>query len=104
MTQKVDRSTTLSPFVYWGQTDSTITLRVDLKNVKVNFDGCNFIFLTGIIFSSIDQNPAIDLKGNTLNFYAQGVGAKGLNDYAFLIEFFQPVHPDVRFDALLIVN
>ena len=25
----------LSPFVYWGQTHSTISLKIDLKNVKV---------------------------------------------------------------------
>lgn len=26
---------TLSPFVYWAQTDATITLRIELRNVQV---------------------------------------------------------------------
>lgn len=28
----------LSPFVYWAQTESTVTLKVDLKDVKVSFE------------------------------------------------------------------
>lgn len=29
-------SQSLSPFVYWAQTEHTVTLKVDLKDVKVS--------------------------------------------------------------------
>lgn len=42
-------SITLSPFVYWGQTSDSVTLIVDLKNVKVilSFQFTLISFVTG---------------------------------------------------------
>lgn len=32
----------LNPFVYWAQTESQVTFKVDLKNVKVNIGSVVF--------------------------------------------------------------
>ncbi|CAG2114113.1 unnamed protein product, partial [Medioppia subpectinata] len=66
----------LSPFVYWGQTSDQISLKIDLMNVKC---------------------PLIDLKENSLQFFGSGIGAKGLNEYAFLIHFYTDVNPTESF-------
>ncbi|KAJ3641068.1 hypothetical protein Zmor_027591 [Zophobas morio] len=60
----------LSPFVFWAQNETNIFLKVDLKDVK---------------------QPNINLETRKLQFQSQGVGARGLNDYAFEIDF----HSDV---------
>ncbi|XP_022240233.1 very-long-chain (3R)-3-hydroxyacyl-CoA dehydratase-like [Limulus polyphemus] len=62
-----------SPIVYWAQTESGISLRVDLHNVK---------------------NPVIDLKEKRLIFTASGIGAKGEHKYQFQLEFSRPVIPE----------
>ncbi|CAG2163777.1 unnamed protein product [Oppiella nova] len=62
----------LSPFVYWGQTSDQISLKIDLKNVKES----------------------------SLQFYGSGIGAKGLNEYAFLIQFYTEVNPKESFYKL----
>ncbi|XP_076356184.1 very-long-chain (3R)-3-hydroxyacyl-CoA dehydratase-like isoform X2 [Tachypleus tridentatus] len=62
-----------SPFVYWAQTESGISLRVDLHNVK---------------------NPVIDLREKGLLFTASGIGAKGEQTYQFQLEFCRPVIPE----------
>ncbi|XP_067122662.1 very-long-chain (3R)-3-hydroxyacyl-CoA dehydratase [Centruroides vittatus] len=64
---------TLSPFVYWAQTEKNLSLRVDLRNVKA---------------------PKVSLTCNELEFSANGIGAKGENQYYFTIKFYQNVDPD----------
>lgn len=69
-------TTALSPFVYWGQTESTLSLRVDLK---------------GTI------NPIVELTDNKLHFSGEGYGARGQNQYLFHIEFFAEVNAQESF-------
>ncbi|RZC38430.1 very-long-chain (3R)-3-hydroxyacyl-[acyl-carrier protein] dehydratase [Asbolus verrucosus] len=58
--------TQLSPFVFWAQNEKNIFIKVDLKDVK---------------------DPDIILETRKLQFQSKGVGARGLNDYAFVINF-----------------
>lgn len=64
---------TLSPFVYWAQTEKNLSLRIDLRNVKA---------------------PKVSLTYNELDFSANGIGAKGENQYHFTIKFYQNVDPN----------
>ena len=64
--------TIYSPFIYWGQTESSVSLRVDLKSVK---------------------HPNLDLQSDKISFYAYGYGARGFNDYSFSFDFFADVVP-----------
>ncbi|XP_005179424.1 very-long-chain (3R)-3-hydroxyacyl-CoA dehydratase [Musca domestica] len=57
----------LSPLVYWAQTAYQITLKVDLKDAE---------------FADVDFTPT------KLQFLAKGIGARGLNEYAFEITFY----------------
>ena len=66
----------LSPFVYWGQTESTLSLRVDLKRT---------------------ENPVIELTEKKLSFSGEGYGARGQNQYLFHIDFFDEVQPSDSF-------
>lgn len=66
----------LSPFVYWGQTESTLSLRVDLKRT---------------------ENPVIELTDKKLSFSGEGYGARGQNQYLFHIDFFHDVEPSDSF-------
>lgn len=66
----------LSPFVYWGQTESTLSLRVDLKRTV---------------------NPLIELTAGKLKFSGEGYGARGQNQYLFHIDFFAHVNPSDSF-------
>ncbi|XP_028049303.1 very-long-chain (3R)-3-hydroxyacyl-CoA dehydratase isoform X2 [Monomorium pharaonis] len=63
----------LTPFVYWAQTESQITLKVDLTDVK-------------------DLN--VNLKETTLQVTAYGQGARGLNNYSFKLNFHSPIDPN----------
>lgn len=65
---------TLTPHVYWAQRHGDIYLRVELSDAK-NLDIC--------------------VQDNTLQFKAQGHGAKGDNDYEFSLDFLEPVKPEV---------
>ncbi|CAB1443757.1 unnamed protein product, partial [Pleuronectes platessa] len=64
----------LTPHVYWAQRHGDIFLRVELSDAK-NLD------------ISLQEN-------NTLQFRAQGHGAKGDNDYEFSLEFLEPVRAE----------
>ncbi|XP_050450954.1 very-long-chain (3R)-3-hydroxyacyl-CoA dehydratase [Cataglyphis hispanica] len=66
-------SNTLTPFVYWAQTENQITLKVDLTDVK-------------------DFN--VDLKETTLQVTAYGQGARGLNNYSFNLNLHLPIDPN----------
>ncbi|XP_056134559.1 very-long-chain (3R)-3-hydroxyacyl-CoA dehydratase-like isoform X2 [Lampris incognitus] len=63
----------LTPHVYWAQRHREIYLRVELCDAK---------------------NIDISLQENTLQFKAQGHGAKGDNEYEFNLEFLEPVKPE----------
>ncbi|XP_033107032.1 very-long-chain (3R)-3-hydroxyacyl-CoA dehydratase-like [Anneissia japonica] len=63
----------LHPIVYWAQKAETITLRVDLKDVK---------------------DPEIQLTKKSLTFKGVGIGAAGLNSYQFTLEFLKEVDPE----------
>uniref|UniRef100_A0A3P8P784 Very-long-chain (3R)-3-hydroxyacyl-CoA dehydratase n=1 Tax=Astatotilapia calliptera TaxID=8154 RepID=A0A3P8P784_ASTCA len=66
----------LTPHVYWAQRHGEIYLRVELSDVK---------------------NVNINLQEhNTLQFRAQGHGAKGDNEYEFKLEFLEPVRPEIK--------
>uniref|UniRef100_A0A3Q2GC50 Very-long-chain (3R)-3-hydroxyacyl-CoA dehydratase n=1 Tax=Cyprinodon variegatus TaxID=28743 RepID=A0A3Q2GC50_CYPVA len=64
----------LTPHVYWAQRHGEIYLRVELSD---NVDICL-------------------QEDNTLQFRAQGHGAKGDNQYEFSLEFLEPVKPEIR--------
>lgn len=66
---------TLTPHVYWAQRHSEIYLRVELCDA---------------------MNLDISVQENTLQFKAQGHGAKGDNEYEFRLDFLLPVKPEVR--------
>ncbi|CAG7720673.1 unnamed protein product [Allacma fusca] len=61
-----------SPFVYWSQTESTVSLRVDIRN---------------------SQNPKIHIEDTRVVFDAAGRGALGENVYHFDLEFPHTVNP-----------
>lgn len=63
-------SNTLTPFVYWAQSESQVTLKVDLTDVK-------------------DLN--VNLKETTLQVTAYGQGARGLNSYSFDLNLHSPI-------------
>lgn len=64
----------LSPFVYWAQTESAISLKIDLKNVS---------------------DPHVKLVENKITFSAEGTGAQGNNRYEFNLDLFSPVKTSV---------
>ncbi|BFY98189.1 hypothetical protein BsWGS_01229 [Bradybaena similaris] len=66
-------ATTLSPFVYWGQSKDNISLKVDLRNV---------------------ENVEVSLTEQGLDFGAQGQGIKGMNTYSFHLDFYLRVNPE----------
>jgi len=63
----------LCPFVYWAQSSTEITLRVDLKDCK---------------------DPDIQIEAEEIEFQAVGVGSHGEQRYRFLLEFYLPVDKD----------
>ncbi|XP_061593956.1 very-long-chain (3R)-3-hydroxyacyl-CoA dehydratase-like [Cololabis saira] len=66
----------LTPQVFWAQRHGEIYLRVELSDTK---------------------NLNISLQeSNTLQFRAQGHGAKGDNEYEFSLEFLEPVRPEIH--------
>ncbi|KAM9410496.1 very-long-chain (3R)-3-hydroxyacyl-CoA dehydratase-like isoform 1-T2 [Pholidichthys leucotaenia] len=66
----------LTPHVFWAQRHGEILLRVDLSDAT---------------------NLCISLQENkTLQFKAQGHGAKGDNEYEFSLEFLEPVRPEIN--------
>ncbi|EGI63221.1 PREDICTED: very-long-chain (3R)-3-hydroxyacyl-CoA dehydratase isoform X2 [Acromyrmex echinatior] len=66
-------SNTLTPFVYWAQTESQVTLKVDLTDVK-------------------DLN--VNLKETTLQVTVYGHGARGVNSYSFDLNLYSPIDPN----------
>ncbi|XP_072038699.1 very-long-chain (3R)-3-hydroxyacyl-CoA dehydratase-like isoform X2 [Amphiura filiformis] len=66
-------ATTLHPIVYWAQTEDNISLKVDLRDTS---------------------DPDIDVTAEGLYFKAFGVGAGGLHEYEFQMDFYRNVNPD----------
>ncbi|XP_054625656.1 very-long-chain (3R)-3-hydroxyacyl-CoA dehydratase-like [Dunckerocampus dactyliophorus] len=64
----------LTPHVYWAQRHGEILLRVELIDAK---------------------NLEINLHDKTMQFRAQGHGAKGDNEYKFSLEFLEAVRPEI---------
>ncbi|KAG0715922.1 Very-long-chain (3R)-3-hydroxyacyl-CoA dehydratase 3 [Chionoecetes opilio] len=76
----MEEEPTLSPFVYWAQTDATITLRIELRNV---------------------QSPQVELEEQQLSFLAVGHGAQGEKKYAFTLSLLRPIDTETsRFRVL----
>ncbi|KAG5680151.1 hypothetical protein PVAND_009676 [Polypedilum vanderplanki] len=65
----------ISPFVYWAQTEDQISLKIDLKDVK-------------------DFNIKSDEA--KFNFTGVGVGARGLQEYKFSLDLFS----EVKFEGI----
>ncbi|KFM72026.1 3-hydroxyacyl-CoA dehydratase 3, partial [Stegodyphus mimosarum] len=66
----------LSPFVFWAQTQSKISLRISLRDVST---------------------PVINATKDGMEFFAHGVGAnEGRNEYYFKFVFFKSVNPNVH--------
>lgn len=65
--------TVLSPFVYWAQTESNVSLKVDLKDVKI---------------------PDVTIAEKKLDFSAEGYGAKGQHSYGFVLDLHSSVDPE----------
>ncbi|CAG0922644.1 unnamed protein product [Notodromas monacha] len=61
---------TLSPFVYWAESKTGISLRVDLKDVRA---------------------ADVSYEGNELKFKAIGLGVRGTHEYSFLLKLFKPL-------------
>ncbi|KAG6446052.1 very-long-chain (3R)-3-hydroxyacyl-CoA dehydratase isoform X2 [Manduca sexta] len=59
-----------SPFVYWAQTESSVSLKIDLKNVI---------------------KPEVKVLENNVKFSAQGTGARGDSQYEFSLDLFSPI-------------
>ncbi|XP_045588602.1 very-long-chain (3R)-3-hydroxyacyl-CoA dehydratase [Procambarus clarkii] len=66
----MEEETQLSPFVYWAQTDATVTLRIELRNV---------------------QAPSVNLQDQSLIFSAVGHGAQGENKYGFNLKLLRTI-------------
>ena len=63
-------SRSFSPFVYWAQSNSEISLRVDLRDVK---------------------EPDVTIEEDEIEFSCVGTGSQGIQKYEFLLEFYLPV-------------
>lgn len=59
-----------SPFVYWAQTESAVSLKIDLKNVV---------------------KPDVKVLENNIKFAAHGVGARGESRYEFNLDIYSSV-------------
>ncbi|XP_028025955.1 very-long-chain (3R)-3-hydroxyacyl-CoA dehydratase [Bombyx mandarina] len=59
-----------SPFVYWAQTESTISLKIDLKNAL---------------------KPDVKVLDNNVIFTAKGTGARGESQYEFNLDLFSNI-------------
>lgn len=70
---------TLSPFVYWAQTEREVTLRIDLRSVK---------------------SPEIDVQDHSVYFHGVGVGSHGKNTYSFKLELMFAVDPEATIEKI----
>jgi len=73
--------TELTPFVYWAQTESDITLRVDIQLDSNSTDGES---------KKRRPPPEVCIESDEIEVSAVGVGAQSGN-YHFVLEFYLPV-------------
>lgn len=71
-----------SPFVFWAQTEHQVSLRVDLKDVK---------------------KEKVSMDEDKLEFFAEGKGARGLQQYSFFLKFYSKLEPEVSMEESLIL-
>ncbi|XP_061132796.1 very-long-chain (3R)-3-hydroxyacyl-CoA dehydratase-like [Syngnathus typhle] len=69
----------LTPRVYWAQRHAEIYLRVELSDTK---------------------NLEINTQDNTIHFRAQGHGAKGDNEYKFILDLLEPIRPEIEYKSI----
>ncbi|XP_045450360.1 very-long-chain (3R)-3-hydroxyacyl-CoA dehydratase [Melitaea cinxia] len=67
-----------SPFVYWAQTDKSVSLKIELRNVV---------------------KPDISVFNNNIKFTTRGVGAHGDSQYEFSLDLFASTKPNKDGDA-----
>ncbi|XP_059056132.1 very-long-chain (3R)-3-hydroxyacyl-CoA dehydratase isoform X2 [Achroia grisella] len=72
-----------SPFVYWAQTEDTITLKIDLKNVV---------------------DPDLKILENNIKFTAQGIGAHGLSQYEFTLNLYSSIKSNGADDEITVMR
>lgn len=65
-----------SPFVYWHQSECSITLRIDLKSVK-----------------RVDE----EFGKKKITFKGEGIGALGLHDYEFEYNLIAEIEAEVSY-------
>lgn len=68
-----------SPFVYWAQTESAITLKIDLKNVV---------------------DPNLKVLEDNIKFTAQGIGAHGQSQYEFTLNLYSAIKSNAANDEV----
>lgn len=59
-----------SPFVYWAQTETVVSLKIDLKNVT---------------------KPDVTILENKVQFSSDGIGAHGQSHYRFSLDLYSSI-------------
>lgn len=88
-----------SPFVYWAQSETQVTLKVDLKDVKVSIQHSGRIKTWQYVnfnVNFIQKDPDIQLRDKSITFNGYGVAACGSNQYSFHIDLYSQVDTEVR--------
>jgi len=67
----------IAPFVYWAQSNTEISLRVDLRDVS---------------------EPEVQVEEEEIEFIAIGKGSHGEQRYSFTLEFYLPVCKDFTYE------
>jgi len=68
---------TVAPFVYWAQSNTEVTLRVDLRDVS---------------------GPEVLVEEEEIDFSAVGIGSHGEQRYSFTLEFYLPISRDFTYE------
>merc|ERR1712013_328864 len=75
--KKFNMEKTIAPFVYWAQSNTEISLRVDLRDVS---------------------EPEVQVEEEEIEFIAIGKGSHGEQRYSFTLEFYLPVCKDFTYE------
>ena len=104
MTEANDWVHIRSPFVYWSQTESTVSLRVDIRNAQVSsqfrviLQKISKNFGNGFELENVFvilQNPKINIEDSKVTFDSAGRGALGESVYHFDLDLPHSVNPKV---------
>jgi len=68
---------TVAPFVYWAQSNTEVSLRVDLRDVA---------------------EPEVQVEEEEIDFVAVGMGSHGEQRYSFTLEFYLPIRKDFTYE------